>query len=558
MEEFRQDTPISRHRKYHSPFTRKKYRSRRQIYISNQESYSSDEDDTHSDEYSDTTNVAARSLNEGVGEEQIEQKKKTAIDRGNISRFENGYSVDRPKSPTPQIPLSDEAWKNPPRRKHYFNPFLKPEKQTIPEEKRCIQEKVTAVDRPFELKLAEQYISNFITEHAKIAPKMQTTLVGEINDLEKVQAVCRPFESKQAEQYNSNLITEHAKTAPKKQTTLVGEINDLEKVQAVCRPFESKQAEQYNSNLITEHAKTAPKKQTTLVGEINDLEKVQAVCRPFESKQAEQYNSNLITKHAKIAPKKQTTMVGERSDLEKVQAVCRPFESKQAEQYNSNLITEHAKIAPKKQTTLVEEISYPEKVQAVNWSNELKPAEMYSSNVKNQRLRKQIQSIPNPERVFYPEKVHTVTSPCPFGPKNSMNISTSRAPEIQTTLEKRKVSALCSYDKLQKKGFLLVINFMFTGKYKRTGSDDDVGKLCKFFTNLKYDVDCRVDMTTEELRTCLENVRHNYLSRDSSKYYCFICVIMSHGNEVKLMTLVTSSLLSKQAVPLGKIGLISI
>ncbi|XP_052076503.1 caspase-3-like [Mytilus californianus] len=95
---------------------------------------------------------------------------------------------------------------------------------------------------------------------------------------------------------------------------------------------------------------------------------------------------------------------------------------------------------------------------------------------------------------------------------------------------------LNKFDKYEKKGLLLIINFMFSGEEERTGSDEDVGNLCTFFTKLKYDIDCRVDMTTEELRTCLEDVRHNYLSRNSSKYHCFICVIMSHGSKKGIET----------------------
>lgn len=63
-------------------------------------------------------------------------------------------------------------------------------------------------------------------------------------------------------------------------------------------------------------------------------------------------------------------------------------------------------------------------------------------------------------------------------------------------------------------------------------SQEDVLKLCDFFYKLDYDIDCRSDMTTAELKTCLEHVKYNYLTRDSHKYHCFICVIMSHGNKV--------------------------
>ncbi|CAC5404536.1 unnamed protein product [Mytilus coruscus] len=108
-------------------------------------------------------------------------------------------------------------------------------------------------------------------------------------------------------------------------------------------------------------------------------------------------------------------------------------------------------------------------------------------------------------------------------------------PEIGTFMPERK-RAILTFDKLNKRGFLLIINFMFSDEKERKGSDEDVGNLCKFFTKLKYDIHCRSDLTTQELKLYFEHVRHTYLSRDSSEYHCFICVIMSHGNEKGIST----------------------
>lgn len=41
-------------------------------------------------------------------------------------------------------------------------------------------------------------------------------------------------------------------------------------------------------------------------------------------------------------------------------------------------------------------------------------------------------------------------------------------------------------------------------------------------------------MSTEKLKMYLEKVRDNTLNRDGSLYHSFFCVVMSHGNEVRL------------------------
>ncbi|XP_063411276.1 caspase-3-like [Mytilus trossulus] len=96
---------------------------------------------------------------------------------------------------------------------------------------------------------------------------------------------------------------------------------------------------------------------------------------------------------------------------------------------------------------------------------------------------------------------------------------------------------LHTYDKLAgQRGLLLVINFKFAGQNERTASEDDVRKLHTFFSELDYDIVCQSDMTTNELKRSLEKIRYEYLTRQSHKYHCFICVIMSHGSELGIAT----------------------
>ncbi|XP_052067532.1 heat shock 70 kDa protein 12A-like [Mytilus californianus] len=87
------------------------------------------------------------------------------------------------------------------------------------------------------------------------------------------------------------------------------------------------------------------------------------------------------------------------------------------------------------------------------------------------------------------------------------------------------------------RGFLLVINFEFAGrKDERTGSQKDVDDLKTFFETLKYHVECRSDISKEELEECLKDIRDTYLIADADKYYSFFCIVMSHGNAEGIKT----------------------
>lgn len=97
-------------------------------------------------------------------------------------------------------------------------------------------------------------------------------------------------------------------------------------------------------------------------------------------------------------------------------------------------------------------------------------------------------------------------------------------------------------------GLLLVINYEFTGSCdQRTGSKKDVNDLKCFFEKINYKVlHNEEDMTREELKQYLEDIKNNSLKKDSHKYHSFYCVIMSHGNETGFAT--TDGLISPEEI----------
>lgn len=87
------------------------------------------------------------------------------------------------------------------------------------------------------------------------------------------------------------------------------------------------------------------------------------------------------------------------------------------------------------------------------------------------------------------------------------------------------------------RGFLLVINFEFAGrKDERKGSQKDVDDLKEFFGTLNYHVECRSNISKEELKECLVDIRDTCLIADADKYNSFFCIIMSHGNAEGIKT----------------------
>lgn len=72
-----------------------------------------------------------------------------------------------------------------------------------------------------------------------------------------------------------------------------------------------------------------------------------------------------------------------------------------------------------------------------------------------------------------------------------------------------------------------------------SGTDEDVRKLKEFFgKKLKFKVydprlDKEHDFTTDQVNKLFESVLHQLNDELIGKeYYCFICVIMAHGQEV--------------------------
>ncbi|XP_052286798.1 caspase-14-like isoform X2 [Dreissena polymorpha] len=79
-------------------------------------------------------------------------------------------------------------------------------------------------------------------------------------------------------------------------------------------------------------------------------------------------------------------------------------------------------------------------------------------------------------------------------------------------------------------GFVLLINY----SHNRPGSEKDVNKLTGFFRDeLGYELEVAQDnMTRHQLRNCLENAR----TKIDTRFYCFICIVMAHGDETGIMT----------------------
>ncbi|VDI42603.1 Hypothetical predicted protein [Mytilus galloprovincialis] len=91
------------------------------------------------------------------------------------------------------------------------------------------------------------------------------------------------------------------------------------------------------------------------------------------------------------------------------------------------------------------------------------------------------------------------------------------------------------------KGLVLIVNFMFRGDKRRIGSDTDVENLTKFFSKLQYQIECRSDMTKKDLQDCFQDIEREYLTEKTEDYHSFICVIMSHGNEVSHLYILSPS-----------------
>ncbi|KAH3785603.1 hypothetical protein DPMN_163696 [Dreissena polymorpha] len=84
-------------------------------------------------------------------------------------------------------------------------------------------------------------------------------------------------------------------------------------------------------------------------------------------------------------------------------------------------------------------------------------------------------------------------------------------------------------------GFLLIINYT----YDREGCEYDKKKLINFFGRLNYRIAFFQNLQKRQL---LDGLRALPDILDRGEYYCFVCVIMGHGNKKGIMTADTNEL----------------
>jgi hypothetical protein len=67
-----------------------------------------------------------------------------------------------------------------------------------------------------------------------------------------------------------------------------------------------------------------------------------------------------------------------------------------------------------------------------------------------------------------------------------------------------------------------------------TESECDVDRLCDFFkSTLKFKVERKPDLSKDGLKAAVTEFRDSYMNTGTGKkYYCFFCVVMSHGDKV--------------------------
>lgn len=104
---------------------------------------------------------------------------------------------------------------------------------------------------------------------------------------------------------------------------------------------------------------------------------------------------------------------------------------------------------------------------------------------------------------------------------------------LYTTINKRNY-----YDTSGKNGYLLILN----SKNNRKDTDKDVANIKGFFEDrLKFDTyDPRSyegeDLSTDALVNYLKSTQESLNGAMSKKYYCFVCIILYHGNEDGIAT----------------------
>lgn len=92
------------------------------------------------------------------------------------------------------------------------------------------------------------------------------------------------------------------------------------------------------------------------------------------------------------------------------------------------------------------------------------------------------------------------------------------------------------YEKEQgQKGYMLILNVI---SKKRSGSENDITALKSFFRGeLGFTVNVKEDVTKDELLQTLNETKQTLTGSEAKKYYCFICVVMSHGGEEGICTI---------------------
>ena len=78
--------------------------------------------------------------------------------------------------------------------------------------------------------------------------------------------------------------------------------------------------------------------------------------------------------------------------------------------------------------------------------------------------------------------------------------------------------------------------------FQTLGTELDVKKLKTFFgpDGLNFEIyDPRNyeqdDLTKSQVDVALEDIQHKLNEKENKRYYCFVCVILSHGDEVHVL-----------------------
>ncbi|CAG2215809.1 unnamed protein product [Mytilus edulis] len=119
--------------------------------------------------------------------------------------------------------------------------------------------------------------------------------------------------------------------------------------------------------------------------------------------------------------------------------------------------------------------------------------------------------------------------------------ATTKIPELEHFTTSARPPVSCIKDNFDDRFANLTTSEEYTKKSRSArftpGSKKDVTDLKCFFEKLNYKVlHNEDDMTIDELKQYLEEIRNNRLKKDSHKYHSFYCVIMSHGNETGIAT----------------------